>query len=117
VQSRLASLSDVIARVRSAASIVAVVATREGGRHHPDTSATRRAGERFGAEAGAINSRQLSAGFADNPASAREGVADYPVGDRSEPCGQEWEMRRDRSASPTPARGTTRASCRGECVR
>jgi hypothetical protein len=88
---------------------------REGSRHHPGASAPRLVRECLGAEPGAINSRQLSAGFADYPANARKGVADNPASDRGEPYRLGREVRRYRGAPP--ARSATRASCCGECVR
>src|ERR1700687_1251841 len=59
----------------SAASTVAVVTLREHGGHYSGARAARFARERFGAESGAIQARQLCAGFANYPACAREGLA------------------------------------------
>jgi hypothetical protein len=55
--------------------MVAVVTLRDHGGHYSGARAARFARERFGAEAGAIQARQLGAGFANYPACAREGRA------------------------------------------
>jgi len=54
------------------------MAPGERSRHEPGASAARQAGERIGAEAGAIDSRQLGGGLADYTADARKGAADNP---------------------------------------
>jgi hypothetical protein len=102
--------------VRSAASVVTVVAMRQGGGHQPRANAARLVRERLGAEAGAINSRQLGGGFADYPAGSREGVAGNSAGARHEvACGLVvLDLRRYSGANPAPASGTTRASCRAQ---
>jgi hypothetical protein len=55
------------------------VAACKGGGDDPRASAARLRGERARAESGAIDSRQLSAGFADYLADARQGAADNPA--------------------------------------